>query len=218
MKFRTSIDELWDELSFALPRLSVRWQRVWAAMGDTEYYAFASKVADQALGRQTDIDSKGYPINKRTHKENHVKIVGHFLRAAAVTTALTLAAIGAHAATINLKADLKASSEVPPKDSAGTGTLTGTLNTDTNDFKYQVNFSGLTGPAVAAHFHGPAAEGANAKPQVPVKGSPVTSPIEGEATLTAEQAKDLMDGKWYFNLHTKANPGGEIRGQVVKAQ
>jgi hypothetical protein len=124
----------------------------------------------------------------------------------------------AHAATIQLKADLKASAEVPPKDSAGMGTLTGTLNTETNEFTYHIEFSGLTGPAVAAHFHGPAAEGANAKPQLPIKGSPVTSPIDGKATLTAEQAKDLLDGKWYFNLHTAANPGGEIRGQIMKSE
>jgi hypothetical protein len=92
------------------------------------------------------------------------------------------------------------------------------LNTETNEFTYHIEFSGLTGPAVAAHFHGPAAEGVNAKPQLPIKGSPVTSPIHGKATLTAEQAKDLLDGKWYFNLHTAANPGGEIRGQILKSE
>jgi hypothetical protein len=43
-------------------------------------------------------------------------------------------------------------------------------------------------------------------------------PDNGKATLTPEQAKDLVDGKWYFNLHTAANPGGEIRGQVLKAE
>jgi hypothetical protein len=132
--------------------------------------------------------------------------------------ALAFASLGAHAATLSLKADLKASAEVPPKDSAGEGTLTATLNTETNEFKYHVEFSGLTGPVVAAHFHGPAAAGANAKPQVPVKASPIASPIEGSATLTPDQVKDLVDGKWYFNLHTAANPGGEVRGQIVKSE
>ena len=42
------------------------------------------------------------------------------------------------------------------------------------------------------------------------------SPFEGEATLTDAQASDLMAGKWYFNVHTAANKGGEIRGQVTK--
>jgi hypothetical protein len=152
-------------------------------------------------------------------KGESMKTLNRFLRAVPVATVLTFVATsGVYAATVNLKADLKASSEVPPKDSAGTGTLTGTLNTDTDEFTYHVAFSGLTGPVVAAHFHGPAAEGANAKPQVPIKGSPVTSPIDGKVTLTPEQAKDLENGKWYFNLHTQANPGGEIRGQIQKAE
>ena len=145
----------------------------------------------------------------------HVKGV---LRTVVTASALALVSLAAHAATIHLSADLKASTEVPPKDSAGTGTLTATLNTETNEFKYHVEFSGLTGPAAAAHFHGPAAAGANAKPQVPIKASPITSPIDGTATLTPEQAKDLVAGLWYFNIHTAANPGGEIRGQILKAQ
>lgn len=147
-----------------------------------------------------------------------MKIAKNVFRAVVTVWALTLVSVAAHAATINLKADLKASAEVPPKDSAGTGSLTATLNTDTNELTYHIEFSGLTGPVAAAHFHGPAAEGANAKPQLPIKGTPITSPVDGKATLTAEQAKELVDGKWYFNLHTAANPGGEIRGQVVKAE
>jgi CHRD domain len=147
-----------------------------------------------------------------------MKNVHIFIRTVVTACALALVSVAAHAATINLKADLKASAEVPPKDSAGTGTLTATLDTETNEFTYHAEFSGLTGPVVAAHFHGPAAEGANAKPQLPIKGSPITSPIEGKATLTPEQAKDLLAGKWYFNLHTSANPGGEIRGQVLKSE
>ena len=147
-----------------------------------------------------------------------MKIASRVFRALVIVCALTMVSVAAHAATINLKADLKASAEVPPKDSAGTGTLTATLNTETNEFTYHIEFSGLTGPVAAAHFHGPAAEGVNAKPQLPIKGTPITSPIDGKATLTAEQAKDLVDGKWYFNLHTAANPGGEIRGQILKSE
>ncbi|HZX84937.1 MAG TPA: CHRD domain-containing protein, partial [Reyranella sp.] len=30
------------------------------------------------------------------------------------------------------------------------------------------------------------------------------------------QAADLAAGRWYFNIHTAANPPGEIRGQVTK--
>jgi hypothetical protein len=138
------------------------------------------------------------------------------LRSFAIITTLTLSSFLAHAASVKLEADLKGNHEVPAKDVPGVGTVTAILDTDTNELKYHVVYSGLTGPVVAAHFHGPAAEGVNAKPQVPVK-SPYDAPIDGTATITAEQAKDLLDGKWYFNLHTAANPGGEIRGQVIKA-
>lgn len=147
-----------------------------------------------------------------------MKNVNSFFRTIVTASALAFVSIAAHAATIALKADLKASAEVPAKDSPGKGTLTGTLDTETSEFKYHVEFSDLSGPAVAAHFHGPAAEGVNAKPQIPIKVSPIASPIDGKATVTPEQAKDLVDGKWYFNLHTSANPGGEIRGQILKAE
>ncbi|MDB5424047.1 MAG: hypothetical protein JWQ29_1463, partial [Phenylobacterium sp.] len=43
------------------------------------------------------------------------------------------------------------------------------------------------------------------------------SPIKGTATLTDAQIADLNAGKWYFNVHTAANPGGEIRGTVTAA-
>jgi hypothetical protein len=140
------------------------------------------------------------------------------IRGAAMVAALALVSFAARAETIKLKATLDAATEVPPKASSGTGTVTATLDTATEVFTYHIEFKDLTGPAVAAHFHGPAAVGANARPQVPIKMDPVTSPIDGTATLTADQAKDLLDGKWYFNVHTAANPGGEIRGQVVKAE
>jgi hypothetical protein len=120
--------------------------------------------------------------------------------------------LAVQAATVHLKATLAPASGVTSK---GHGTLTATLDTTSNKLTYHVTYSGLSGPATAAHFHGPADPGANAGPQVPVTGS-VASPISGKATITAEQAKDLLDGKWYFNVHTAANPGGEIRGQVTK--
>ena len=47
------------------------------------------------------------------------------------------------------------------------------------------------------------------------KGAPVPNPIKGSATLTPEQAQQFTAGEWYVNVHTQANPGGEIRGQVI---
>ena len=80
---------------------------------------------------------------------------------------------------------------------------------------WRINYSGLSGPPTAAHFHGPAAPGANAGVAVPIP-NPATSPVQGPATLTDAQAADLLAGRYYINIHTAANPGGEIRGQVAK--
>jgi len=134
------------------------------------------------------------------------------LRNVLTVAVLSCVSMMAQAATVHLKATLAPGAGITSK---GHGTVTATLDTATNKFTYHVTYSGLTGPATAAHFHGPADPGGNAGPQVPVNGS-VASPINGEATITADQAKQLLDGKWYFNVHTKANGGGEIRGQVTK--
>lgn len=121
----------------------------------------------------------------------------------------------AFAQAVAYKATLTAAAQVPPNDSKGTGTLTASYDPATKKLTYAVNYKDLTGPATAAHFHGPADAKANAGIVVPVNG-PVASPINGEATLTDAQAADLAAGKWYFNVHTAANKGGEIRGQVMK--
>jgi hypothetical protein len=43
-----------------------------------------------------------------------------------------------------------------------------------------------------------------------------TSPITGTATLTDAQVQALNSGQTYVNIHTAANPAGEIRGQITK--
>ena len=107
--------------------------------------------------------------------------------------------------------------EVPPVMTNATGTVYAQLNTDTRLLKWKVSYTGLSGPATMAHFHGPAAIGANAKVTLPFR-PPVTSPFEGQAILTPEQVADLMAGKWYANVHSAAHPGGEIRGQMILRQ
>jgi len=122
----------------------------------------------------------------------------------------------AFAETQTYTADLKAATEVPPNDnSMAAGMLTATYDTTTKKLTYSATYSGLTGPATMAHFHGPAAVGANAGVVVPVK-EMTPSPLKGEATLTDAQAADLQSSKWYFNIHTDKNKGGEVRGQVMK--
>jgi len=106
---------------------------------------------------------------------------------------------------------LSASNEVPPNASSGSGT--GKVELDGTVLKWTITYSGMTGPVTAGHFHGPAPAGANAGVVVPFAG-PLASPIVGSATLTSAQVDQLKAGLWYINLHTAANPGGEIRGQV----
>ena len=115
---------------------------------------------------------------------------------------------------VAMSTQLRAGNEVPPNASQATGTVDAVLNKDTNLLRWKVSYSGLSGPATMAHFHGPAAAGANAGVVLPWS-SPVTSPMEGSATLTAAQVEELMAGRWYANIHTAANPGGEIRGQMM---
>ena len=115
---------------------------------------------------------------------------------------------------VALSTQLRAANEVPPNASQATGTVDAVLNRDTNLLRWKVNYTGLSGPATAAHFHGPAAAGANAGVVLPWPG-PVISPMEGSATLTPAQVAELVAGRWYANIHTAANPGGEIRGQMM---
>lgn len=124
----------------------------------------------------------------------------------------------ASAATLEFHATMNGKSEVPPNQTAGTGDALATLDTTSKVLTYTVTFNNLTGPATAAHFHGPAAPGANAGVVVPIGGASPTSPVHGTATLTEAQIKDLEAGKWYVNVHTAANKGGEIRGQVTAAK
>lgn len=118
------------------------------------------------------------------------------------------------AESVSYTAALKGGDEVPPNDSKGTGMVEAKYDTATMKFSYTITYSGLTGAATAAHFHGPAKPGANAGPIITLES--LASPIKGEATLTAEQAKSLADGLWYLNVHTAAHPPGEIRGQLMK--
>jgi hypothetical protein len=135
---------------------------------------------------------------------------------AAMAFSAALAGSPALAETMNLKADLKGATEVPPVDTSGAGTVTATFDTASKKLSWQGTVSGLTGEVTAAHFHGPAELGKNAGVLVPAPGVK-SGAFEGSANITDDQAKALMAGQTYFNIHTAANPQGEVRGQVTKS-
>ncbi|QDF39212.1 CHRD domain-containing protein [Bradyrhizobium symbiodeficiens] len=134
-----------------------------------------------------------------------------------VIAAVALGAVAfvSPASAEKLKATLDGKSEVPATTSSGTGTADLNYDAASKKLSWTVTYSGLSGPATAAHFHGPAEVGKNAGVAVAIPNA-AASPVKGEATLTEAQAADLLGGKYYINIHTAANPGGEIRGQVTK--
>ena len=126
----------------------------------------------------------------------------------------------AFAVRIPIQASLSGGGEVPANDSPAQGFMEGTFDTDTNMLEWTVTYSGLTSAPISANFHGPVSylgltPEENAPAQVGTPGS-LASPFHGAATVDDDQAKDLKDGRWYFNLHSKKFPAGEIRGPVVR--
>ena len=128
---------------------------------------------------------------------------------AAIAAVSLLAASAASAQMAHYSATLKGADGVK-----GSGSVQAML--DGKTFTYTASYKDLTGPVLAAHFHNAATPGGNGPPVVPATASP--SPIKGTATLTDAQLADLNAGKWYFNVHTEANKGGEIRGTITAAK
>ena len=108
------------------------------------------------------------------------------------------------------------SQETPANASPGTGTFVGTYNDATDSLIYTITFSGLTANVTAAHFHA-APPGIAAGVLIGPGGFP-TGVMSGTFTdtlvLTASQEDSLKRGLFYFNIHTTAFPGGEIRAQI----
>jgi hypothetical protein len=115
---------------------------------------------------------------------------------------------------VKYTASLSGKGEVPKTDSKGKGKLDATFDTKTKVLTYTLTIDGLSGPATAAHIHGPATRTENAGVVAPFGEKSPTSPVSGSVTLTDDQVKMLESAKLYANVHSAANPGGEIRGQI----
>ena len=106
-------------------------------------------------------------------------------------------------------ATLDGAQETPPVATAATGTATLVLNPD-DTLTYDVITTGLSG--TMAHIHLGAA-GVPGPILINLLGGP-TVWSGTTAALTTEQVAQLKAGLLYINVHTPANLGGEIRGQI----
>lgn len=139
-----------------------------------------------------------------------LKIIGFGLAMAATFLAFD----AARAETVSFKADLNAQNEVPPNSSQATGRGEATLDTTTRTLTWTSNYTELSGPAIGAHFHGPGEAGRNAGITLHFRST--ASPITGSQVVSETQAAEILSGRWYINIHTERNPGGEIRGQLLR--
>lgn len=134
---------------------------------------------------------------------------------------------GNETVTENFTANLTGAAERPTPvttTATGTATFTATTTSTGTTVTYSVTVTGLSGPATAAHIHGPADANTAASPIVTlvVSGTGTSGAIiSGSFTTTGHATIDiaallalLRNGNAYVNVHTAANPGGEIRGQI----
>ncbi len=120
--------------------------------------------------------------------------------------------------TIISQNDLRLNSvqELPANQSPATGTANVTYDKSTRKLTYIITYENLSGNPTMGHIHGNAPRGSNAGVLFPFQSLPTATSgaITGSETLTAQQEDDLLNGLYYFNIHTSAYPGGEIRGQI----
>jgi hypothetical protein len=144
------------------------------------------------------------------------------LLAGALALAFALAAVGGAAArsqanTIRIAAEMKAANETPaPKGDVGAaqGTFTATLTKTSSgaSMSWRLEFSNLSGNAIAAHVH-VAARGVAGPVRVPLC-APCTSGVTGTANIDPAVLDAIQTDRAYVNVHTPTNPAGEIRDQV----
>lgn len=123
--------------------------------------------------------------------------------------------------TKKVTVQMSGANEVPAVSTTGTGTAQISYDPDTKMITYQLVWQlGLASATTTnMHFHG-AEDGSD------LKSSPPTIGITGFSTassgtlsgttraLTSTEEAQLLAGKWYVNIHSSTNPGGELRGNI----
>jgi hypothetical protein len=134
-------------------------------------------------------------------------------------------------------ATLNGANERPTANTTtGSGVFAAQVHPTENTFSYTVSWSGLTGAITGAHIHGPADQASVANVLINFQALPagstnqtITTGATGSAsgnvdlklavtgTVSGDSLIKLLDaGLLYVNVHTAANPGGEIRGQLAR--
>ena len=112
-------------------------------------------------------------------------------------------------------AAMSGSNEVPPVSTSATGNYTANYNRVTRVLSYTVTYQGIT--PTMGHIHSvTATTAAGNNGPVSIGFGTLTSPIVGQSTLTQDQQDAMYAKRTYANLHTTANPNGEIRGNIVQ--
>jgi hypothetical protein len=126
---------------------------------------------------------------------------------------LAMAAFGLYAGTAaatDMTMTLSGDQEVPPVESAGDGASSIVIGSD-RTVSGSVTTTGIAG--TAAHIH-EAAAGKNGEVIIPLTKDGDTYSVPAGTMLTAEQYASFQAGNLYVNIHTAANPKGELRGQL----
>jgi hypothetical protein len=158
---------------------------------------------------------RGIPATQFSTEKNMIKSTSKSTGFAALilTGAVgVLVSCATMAQSTEQKVALTGASEVPAVASAATGTATVDVKPD-RSVKVLVVVTGMT--ATASHIH-EAAAGANGPVIVPfTKTGDNTFASADGAKLTDAQYESYKAGKLYVNVHSAANPGGEVRGQIA---
>ena len=118
---------------------------------------------------------------------------------------------------LHITTTLTGSGEVPAVQTTASGSAAFTLVG--SELFYTVTFSGLSGPATAAHIHGPADSTHSGSPIVPLTPpASASGTFSGTVLLNATNLAYLLAGQTYINIHTATNRAGEIRGQIYPMQ
>jgi len=107
--------------------------------------------------------------------------------------------------------------ENPPVNTSARGAGVVSLNSATNQALVSMTWTGLSGNASAGHVHtGRSGTNGSVVCNLSPAAAPSGSVTDVLCNFTSAQAQSLRTGQFYLNIHTAANPGGEIRGQIQR--